>query len=160
MGAHPSDRPPRRADTVTTDPVAVDVPAVEAEVVLDMVRRAAPVLPLVILVAGLLRGFDGAWSAAFAVALVIGNFLLAAALLGWAARISPVVMAAAAMGGFVGRLVVVTVAFLLVKDQAWVDVAAFGFTLILTHLGLLIWETRHVSASLAFPGVKPVRARG
>ena len=25
----------------------------------------------------------------------------------------------------------------------------------MTHLGLLIWETRHVSASLAFPGLKP-----
>ena len=138
----------------------VEVPAVEREVVVDMVRRAAPVLPVVVLVAGLVRGVHGAESAAFAVALVIANFLLAAALLGWAARISPVVMATAAMGGFVGRLVVVTVAFLLVKDQAWVDVATFGFTLILTHLGLLIWETRHVSASLAFPGVKPARARG
>ena len=156
------------ADVVADDPSvvspavaipAVEIPAVEREVVVDMVRRAAPVLPAVVLVAGLVRGLDGAYSAAFAVALVIGNFLLAAALLGWAARISPVVLAAAAMGGFVGRLVVITVAFLLVKDQAWVDVAAFGFTLIVTHLGLLIWETRHVSASLAFPGVKPARAR-
>jgi len=137
-----------------------EVPAVEREVVVDMVRRSWPALPVVIAGAGLLRGFDGAFSAGFAVALVIGNFLLAAALLGWAARISPIVMATAAMGGFVGRLVVVTVAFLLVKDQAWVDVPVFGFTLILTHLGLLIWEVRHVSASLAFPGVRPVRDSG
>ena len=139
---------------------AVDTPPVEREVVVDMIRRAAPALPVLILVAGLTRGADGAWSAAYAVALVVANFLLAAALVGWAARISPVAMAATAMGSFAGRLVVITVAFLLVKDQAWVDVVAFGFTLIITHLGLLIWETRHVSASLAFPGVKPVRARG
>jgi hypothetical protein len=142
----------------------VETPAVEREVVLDMVRRAAPALPVLILVAGLARGMDGAWSAAFAVGLVVANFLLAAALIGWAARISPVAMAATAMGSFAGRLLLVTVAFLLVKDQAWVDVVAFGFTLIVTHLGLLIWETRHVSASLAFPGVKPAvtsnRARG
>lgn len=138
----------------------VETPAVEREVVVDMVRRAAPALPLVVLVAGLARGADGACSAAFAIALVVGNFLAAAALLGWAARISPVVMAATAMGGFVGRLLVITVAFLLVKDQAWVDVPAFGLTLIITHLGLLMWEARHVSASLAFPGVRPARARG
>jgi hypothetical protein len=138
---------------------AAGTPAVEREVVVDMVRRAAPALPVMVLAAGLLRGADGAWSASFAAALVVLNFLLAAALIGWAARISPVAMAATAMGSFAGRLLLVTVAFLLVKDQAWVDVAVFGFTLILTHLGLLIWETRHVSASLAFPGVKPARAR-
>lgn len=143
-----------------TAPFPTDAPLVEREVVVDMIRRAAPALPVVILVAGLARGSDGAYSAAFAIALVVGNFLLAAALLGWAARISPVVMASVAMGGFVGRLLVVTVAFLLVKDYSWVDVATFGFTLIVTHLGLLIWEARHVSASLAYPGVKPARARG
>jgi putative Mn2+ efflux pump MntP len=148
------------APTAPLDSPAVEIAAVESEVVVDMVRRALPALPVVLLVAGLARGADGALSAAFAIALVVGNFLVAAALLGWAARISPVVLAATAMGGFAGRLLVVTVAFLLVKDQPWIDVAAFGFTLILTHLGLLIWEARHVSASLAFPGVRPTRARG
>jgi len=137
-----------------------EIPAVEREVVLDMLRRAAPALPLVVLVAGLARGSSGAFSAAFAVALVVGNFLAAAALLGWAARISPMFLAGASMGGFVVRLLVITVAFLAVKDQAWLDVAAFGLTLVLTHLGLLIWEARHLSASLAFPGVKPARAKG
>ena len=139
--------------------LSLDTPAVEREVVVDMVRRAAPLLPLPIVVAGVLRGGDGAWSAGYAVALVIANFFLAAGLLAWAARISPVAMAATAMGGFVLRLLLVTVAFLAVKDQAWLDVVSFGFTLIITHLGLLIWETRHVSASLAFPGVKPERPR-
>jgi hypothetical protein len=138
----------------------VHVPAVEREVVLDMLRRAAPALPVVVLVAGLARGSSGAFSAAFAIALVVGNFLAAAALMSRAARVSPVVLGAAAMGGFVGRLLVVVVAFLLVKDQSWLDVAAFGFTLVVTHLGLLIWEARHLSASLAFPGVRPGRPKG
>ena len=30
-----------------------------------------------------------------------------------------------------------------------------GATLVVSHLGLLLWETRYVSASLAFPGLKP-----
>ena len=30
-----------------------------------------------------------------------------------------------------------------------------GLTLIVTHLGLLFWELRYVSASLAYPGLKP-----
>ncbi len=30
-----------------------------------------------------------------------------------------------------------------------------GLTIIVSHLGLLFWEMRFVSASLAFPGLKP-----
>ena len=29
----------------------------------------------------------------------------------------------------------------------------------ITHLGLLFWEMRYISASLAFPGLKPISAR-
>ena len=42
-----------------------------------------------------------------------------------------------------------------VKDAGWVNLWPLGLSLIITHLGLLIWETRYVSASLAFPGLKP-----
>ena len=61
----------------------------------------------------------------------------------------------AALGGFALRLFLLTAIVWAVKDQPWVDITALGFTLIVTHLGLLIWETRHVSASLAYPGLKP-----
>lgn len=130
-------------------------PAVEPKVVADMMRRAWPVPPVLVALAGLVWGADGAASAAFAVALVIANFLFAAALLAGAARISYVLLAVAAMGGFVLRLALITVVVLVVKDQAWVDLVPLGLTLAVTHLGLLIWEARHVSFSLAFPGVKP-----
>jgi hypothetical protein len=30
-----------------------------------------------------------------------------------------------------------------------------GLTIILAHLGLLFWELRYVSLSLAYPGLKP-----
>jgi hypothetical protein len=49
----------------------------------------------------------------------------------------------------------VTGAVLLVKDLAWVELWPLGLTLIVAHLGLLLWETKYVSASLAFPGLKP-----
>jgi hypothetical protein len=45
-----------------------------------------------------------------------------------------------------------------VRHASWFSKGAFGLTIIVTHLGLLIWETRFVSASLAFPGLKPPRA--
>ena len=134
-------------------------PAVEAQVTVDMVKRGLPVLPVVVLVAGLIWGPDGAASGAFAVALVLGNLALSAALLGWAARISLALLMGAALGGFALRLLLLTAVVLAVKDLAWVDITALGFTLIVTHLGLLIWETRHVSASLAYPALKPTGGR-
>jgi hypothetical protein len=134
-------------------------PAVEAEVAADMARRMLPVLPVLVLVAGLIWGLDGALSAGFAVALVLGNLALSAAMLGRAARISLPLLMAAALGGFALRLFLITAVVLLVKDQPWVDLTALGLTLIVTHLGLLIWETRHVSASLAYPGLKPTPSK-
>ena len=142
-------------ETFTADPG----PAVEARVAGDMARRILPVLPVLVVVAGLIWGVDGAFSGAFAVALVLANLALSAALLGWAARISLALLMAAALGGFALRLFLLTAVVWAVKDQAWVDITALGFTLIVTHLGLLIWETRHVSASLAYPGLKPTPSK-
>jgi hypothetical protein len=36
-----------------------------------------------------------------------------------------------------------------------VELVPLGLTIIITHLGLLFWELRHISSSLAFPGLKP-----
>ena len=44
---------------------------------------------------------------------------------------------------------------LLVKDATWLNLTALGLSIIVTHLGLLFWELKYVSASLAFPGTKP-----
>ena len=46
-----------------------------------------------------------------------------------------------------------------IKDLWWFEPWPLGLTLIVTHLGLLIWETRYVSASLAYPGLKPAKSR-
>ena len=134
-------------------------PAVEAEIVADMARRALPAFPVLILVAGLVWGVDGALSAAFAVALAVANLVVSAVLLGRAARISLALLMAAALGGFILRLVLLTAAVWAVADQRWVEMVPLGLTLVVTHLGMLIWETRHVSASLAFPGVKPTASQ-
>ena len=130
-------------------------PAVEAQIVADMARRALPAFPVLILATGLVWGVDGALSAAFAVGLAVANLVLSAVLLARAARISLALLMAAALGGFILRLVLLTAVVWAVADQPWVEMVPLGLTLIVTHLGMLLWETRHVSASLAFPGVKP-----
>jgi hypothetical protein len=52
-------------------------------------------------------------------------------------------------------MVVVSLAVWAVSDVSWINLKLLAVTVLLTHLGLLAWETRYVSASLAFPGLKP-----
>lgn len=131
-------------------------PAPERQVALDMVRRALPFAPVIVVLAALPWGLAGAASAGFAVVLVVVNFLLAAWMLGAAARISYALVMAAALFGYLIRLGLIFLAVFAVKDASWVEPLPLGLTLIVTHLGLLLWELRYVSASLAYPGLKPV----
>lgn len=131
-----------------------DGPAPEREIARDIVRRGLIVAP-VFLVTGLLWGWDGVASVAYALAIVLVNFLLAAAFMSWGARVSLGLLMGAAMGGFALRMGLVALAVLAVINQGWVVVVPLGLTLIVSHLGLLVWEARHVSASLAYPGLKP-----
>ena len=132
--------------------------APETEIARDLVRRGLPVAPALIAVGALFAGVDGALSATYAIALVLGNFLLSAFLVAGAARISLGLVMGAVLFGYLLRLGLITAAVLLVKDMGWVHLPVLGLTLIATHLGLLFWETRFVSASLAFPTLKPTRA--
>ena len=90
-----------------------------------------------------------------AVAIIVVNFLIAAAIMSWAARISPAALMGAVLGGFMVRMATIAVVVFAVKDESWVVLPVLAFTLLLTQLGLLFWETRFVSASLAYPGLKP-----
>ena len=66
-------------------------PAVERDIALDLVKHGLLLAPVVILVAGLISGWDGTYSAAIAFGIVCLNFTLAALSVGWAAKISPVI---------------------------------------------------------------------
>jgi hypothetical protein len=140
--------------TAFTSSIDTDV-APEREIANDMARRAAIITPALLLVAFLGWGVDGVASAAFAIGLLVVNLLLSAAMLTYAARISVALLMAATLFGYVFRLGVLLVAVLAVRDQPWMEMLPFGLTLIVTHLGLLFWETKYVSASLAYPGLKP-----
>lgn len=133
----------------------LDGPAPEREIALDMVRRGAMAAPALLLIGGIGWGIGGAASAGYAISLVLANFVIAAALLTWTARISLALMMGAALFGYVLRLAIVFAAVILVKDAGWVRMWPLGLSLVITHVGLLFWETRYISASLAFPGLKP-----
>ncbi len=131
------------------------IPSVEKELALHMAKRALPIAPLIILVAGLLRGSNGAWSALLAIVIVVVNLLVAAAMLTWAARISANMLMAAALGGFLVRMLVITGVVWAVQDAPWVDLKTLAVTILVTQLGLLAWECHYVATSLSFPTTQP-----
>jgi hypothetical protein len=130
-------------------------PAPELQVARDMARRGLPLATGAVLVAGATWGAAGAASAGFAVGLVLLNFLVSAWLLATTARISYALLMGTALFGYLLRLALIGAAVFAVKDASWVEPMALGLTLVVTHLGLLVWELRYVSASLAYPGLKP-----
>jgi hypothetical protein len=123
-------------------------------IALDITRRALVMAPFVIMLGGF-WGAPGAISTAYALGIVVLNFLLAAWMLSVTGRISFAAMAGAAMFGYLIRLALIWGAIELVRDTSWMRTLPLGITLIVTHLALLWWEVRYVSNSFAYPGLKP-----
>ncbi len=135
--------------------VTAPAPDVEVDIFRDLAKHALYVCPAALLLTGLVWGVGGAISTAFAMAIVVVNFGLAAWVNARAARISVGLLGAVAMFGFLLRLTIVFVAFWLTRDASWMKVVPFGLTIVITHVGLLFWEMKNISATLAFPGLKP-----
>jgi hypothetical protein len=133
------------------------IPAVEREIGFDLVRRAALVAPVALVGAYLFRGVDGLAGAAVAIALVAFNFLAGALTLQWAERRGPAALAVAAVGGFLVRMALVFGVIFLVRD--YVDTACLFVVLLVSHIGLLVWESRSLSITLAAPGLRPARPK-
>jgi hypothetical protein len=142
------------ASAITT---SLQGPAPEVGVTKDMVRRGLIVAPLIIAVCGVIWGMNGAYSSAYGIVIVLVNFALAATLVAVTARISLGLMMGAVLFGYLVRLGLIFLAVLLVKDSGWISLPALGATIIVTHLGLLVWEMKYVALSLAHPGLKPSR---
>ena len=153
-----SQNQPTPAQSMPAMVTRLDGESVEIQVTADMVKRGLVVAPLLVAIAGVIWGADGAWSATFAIALVLLNFLSSAALISYTAKISLGLMMGATLFGYLIRLGLIMLAVLLVKDTSWISLPALGTTIIVTHLGLLAWELKYVAISLAYPGLKPARS--
>ncbi len=110
---------------------------VEIKLARHTVARAIYPGPIFIAVFWLTRGWDGAWSAALGVVVVVLNVLLAGAILSISARISLAAYHAAALIGFFLRLGLLTLTMLLIAEFAPVDRLAFGITAVVTYLILI-----------------------
>jgi len=140
----------------TTQAIDVTTPF-EREIAWDLVRRAAIVTPIVLLVGGLWAGGEGVLSAAIGLVLVAANFLVSARVISWTARRSAGAVMGVVLGSYLLRMAVLFGIALLLGQLSWIDLPVLVVTIAVVHLALLVWETRHVSLSLAAPGLKPGR---
>lgn len=115
----------------------------------DMARLGLVLGPALIAVGTVFWRFDGFLSSVLAFALVLGNFTLGAVIIDRAAAISPTALTGAVLGGFVVRLLLLTVIVVPLRNVAWFEAVPFGIALIGGHLGLLAWESQRVAASLS-----------
>lgn len=130
-------------------------PAPELQVAGDLARRAIPLAPVILVAAAIGWGWSGVASSAIGIGLVVVNFLLAALIISTTIRVSLNALMAGVLFGFILRLALLTVAVVLLRKIGWIEDIPLLFTVLITHIGLLVWETRYVSMSLAYPGLKP-----
>jgi len=115
---------------------------VELDMAKSTVRRSVVVGPIIIALAWLIWGWDGAWSAALGVAIVVGYYLVTGVFLSMAARISFAAYYAAALLGFIVRLGLIAATMYLLANILPVDRVALGVSVVVAYLALLILEVR------------------
>jgi len=113
---------------------------IEATLARNTARRAVFVGPPLVVVFGIARGLDGAVGALIGLVIVVGYILLAGAMMSTAARISLGAYHAAALLGFLLRLVAIMVTMLVVAGLFDVDRVAMGVSAIVSYLALYTWE--------------------
>ncbi|HSF86866.1 MAG TPA: ATP synthase subunit I [Acidimicrobiia bacterium] len=118
---------------------------VEAVLGRHTAKRAVFVLPVMALVFGLFRGWEGAVAAAVGVVIVAANFWLSGVVLSRSARISLGLYHAAALFGFFLRLGLIMVAMFAVAQVFEIDRVALGISAVVSYLALLSWEALAVA---------------
>jgi hypothetical protein len=124
----------------------------KAEPERELIRRVTPfALPAAVVayaVGALIAGSGAGWSAAIAIALVYLNFLANALSLAWAATTSPTLISAVAFGGYAIRLIVYTIALVLLNQLSWFSPVAFALALVPAIVALLIFEAKALSGRM------------
>jgi hypothetical protein len=118
----------------------------------ELVRRALPyTFPAAVLsfaVGAVAGGPDTGWSAAAGVAVVAANFVAHGLSLAWAAGISPTVMFAVGLGGFLVRLVVIFAIMAGLSTMSWFSPVAFIAAVIPATVLLLGFEMKVLSGRI------------
>ena len=118
----------------------------------ELIRRISPfALPVAIaafVLGTLVDGTDAGWSAAIAIAVVYVNFVAHGSSLALAATISPTVLFAVGVGGFLVRLGIIVLVIALLQQTEWFSIVAFIAALIPATITLLMVEMKILSGRM------------
>jgi len=120
---------------------------IELQMVKRMIVRGLYLAPGLVLVLWLWNGTEYAFSGAVGLSLTLLNLFIAAQLIGYVAENSPRLLLPAAMVAFTLGLAVVTGISFVLKSSGAIYFPVTGFTLIGTHLLVVIWEAATGSKS-------------
>ena len=111
-----------------------------------MLKRGIVVAPLVIAALWIWQGSDFGLSVAVGVGMALANLWLAGRVIGGVAENRPQLLLAGAMVAFTLGLALLTAVALLLQAADLVTFKITGVALIVSHLGLVLWE-----AARAYP---------
>ena len=118
----------------------------------ELIRRVTPfAVPAAIAAYAIGAAFGGpaaGWSAVIAIVIVYLNFVANALSIAWAATISPTLVSIVALGGYAVRLIVYTIALVLLNQLPWFSPVAFALALVPAIIALLIYETKALSGRM------------
>lgn len=130
----------------------------------ELIRKIAPFAPpavvLAFVVGTAMSGVDAGWSAAIGVVVVSVYFVTHALSIAWAAAISPVLLYAVGLVGFIIRLALLAVIIAALSQTAWFSVVAFIAAVVPSTILLLGAEMKLLSGRMqadmwTFPSADP-----
>jgi hypothetical protein len=117
-----------------------------------LIRRvtpyAVPAAVIAFAIGALIGDGSAGWSAVIAIVLVYLNLVASALSISWAASISPTLVSIVALGGYVVRLIIYTVALVLLNQLSWFSPVAFALALVPAIVALLAFEAKALSGRM------------
>ncbi|MDQ4028957.1 MAG: hypothetical protein M3214_13055 [Actinomycetota bacterium] len=126
---------------------------IERDMVRRMILRGLVLAPVLVAALWLWRGPTYGWSGAVGLGLTLANLWLSARIIGGVAETSPQLLMPAALATFALGLLLLTGAAFALEAADLVFFPVTGFVLIVSHLGLVLWE-----AAGAYGHVERVRS--
>jgi hypothetical protein len=120
----------------------------ERELIRRIVPFAFPAAALAFVIGSLADGSDAGWSAAIGIAIVTANFVVHGISLSWAAAISPILLYAVGLGGFIMRLGIIVAIIALLDQTSWFSVVAFIAAVVPSTIVLLGVEMKLLSGRM------------